>query len=218
MEEQLTNLLKDHLSIRFIVIDTLQRVRPCNGEQYNYGADYEVMCSLKQIADRFGITILAVHHTRKQKSDDAFERISGTTGLMGSADGALVLQKHSRVAQEAVLDVTGRDVPDLRLRLLFDREESIWRFIGYEGEEPTEYRDLLLEAISAFVKEVQSWEGTATELLEQLDIDSNIRVKPNVLTRRLKANAQVLRDTYGIQHSGSTRTASSRRIHLSQIK
>ena len=43
----------------------------------------------------FNITILLVHHTRKTESSDAFNMISGTTGLLGCADGALVLQKPS---------------------------------------------------------------------------------------------------------------------------
>jgi hypothetical protein len=32
-------------------------------------------------------------HTRKQPAGDKFEMISGTTGLLGCADGALRLQK-----------------------------------------------------------------------------------------------------------------------------
>ena len=37
--------------------------------------------------------ILIVHHTRKQPAGDSFEKISGTTGLSGCADGALIMQK-----------------------------------------------------------------------------------------------------------------------------
>lgn len=37
--------------------------------------------------------ILIVHHTRKQPAGDSFEMISGTTGLLGCADGALLMQR-----------------------------------------------------------------------------------------------------------------------------
>ena len=77
------------------------------------------MTALKSIADRFNITILVVHHTRKEESEDAFNMISGTNGLLGCADGAMVLQEQSRIGRTATLDVTGREIPDIQLKLEF---------------------------------------------------------------------------------------------------
>lgn len=59
---------------------------PCpqsGGDNYSYANDYEIITKLKQFADSYGICILLVHHTRKQGSDDKFDMISGTTGLLG---------------------------------------------------------------------------------------------------------------------------------------
>ena len=52
-------------------------------DNYSYSSDYEVIGKLKQFADRHGVCILIVHHTRKQPAGDSFEKISGTTGLVG---------------------------------------------------------------------------------------------------------------------------------------
>ena len=65
-------------------------------DSYSYSSDYEVIGKLKQFADRYGICVLIVHHTRKQPAGDSFEMISGTTGLLGCADGALLMQKEKR--------------------------------------------------------------------------------------------------------------------------
>ena len=114
-EQQLGNFLTAHPGVGFVIIDTLQRIRQMKTEKYSYSGDYEVMTALKAIADRFNITILVVHHTRKEESEDAFNMISGTNGLMGCADGAMVLQKPSRLSRVATLDITGREIADLHL-------------------------------------------------------------------------------------------------------
>lgn len=114
-EQQLGNFLSANRDAGFVIIDTLQRIRQMKSEKYSYAGDYEVMTALKAIADRFNITILVVHHTRKEESEDAFNMISGTNGLMGCADGAMVLQKPSRLSRVATLDITGREIADLHL-------------------------------------------------------------------------------------------------------
>ena len=68
---------------------------------------------------------MIVHHTRKMPASDKFEMISGTTGLLGSADGAFVLQKEKRTDDAAILDVVGRDQPDQRLYLRKDEERLV---------------------------------------------------------------------------------------------
>ena len=102
LDEQITWFLKKVPDTRLIIIDTLQKIREPDGDNFSYGNDYEIMSSLKKIADTNGICILVVHHTRKQKADDAFDMISGTNGLMGAADGAFLLRKEKRTSNAAM--------------------------------------------------------------------------------------------------------------------
>ena len=39
------------------------------------------------------ITMLLVHHTRKMQAEDPMDLLSGTTGIAGAADGALILRR-----------------------------------------------------------------------------------------------------------------------------
>ena len=190
-EQQLGNFLTAHPGVGFVIIDTLQRIRQMKTEKYSYSGDYEVMTALKAIADRFNITILVVHHTRKEESEDAFNMISGTNGLMGCADGAMVLQKPSSIGKSATLDVTGRELADLQLRLEFD-DNKHWQFIEYGREEPEERPSKFLLAVQKLVSDCHEWQGTATQLLDCLKDSLDGQTKPNVLSRQLKASASRL--------------------------
>ena len=93
LEEQLIGFLSTHPQVGVVIIDTLQKIREVGGEAYSYASDYQIITRMKQIADSYGICLMLVHHTRKQKADDCFDMISGTNGLLGAADGAFLLQK-----------------------------------------------------------------------------------------------------------------------------
>ena len=170
---QLEEFLKAHRDARLIIIDTLQKVREVGGDRYSYSSDYEIVTKLKSFSDKYGICLLVVHHTRKLESEDSFDMISGTNGLLGAADGAFIMHKKKRTDNEAVMDIVGRDQPDQELTIEF-----------------------LLEAINNFLTEDKpEWEGTATELVSQLP---DMQIQANVLSRKLNVvNSQLLND-YGI--------------------
>ena len=134
LDEQLNRFLREHPDTSLIIIDTLQKVREVGGDKYSYANDYQIITRLKTFADAYGICLMVVHHTRKQKSDDAFDMISGTNGLMGAADGAFLLQKEKRTSNAATLEVSGRDQQDQRLYLLRNEEKLCWDLDHVECE------------------------------------------------------------------------------------
>ena len=196
LDEQLTNFLREHPGTSLIIIDTLQKVREVGGDRYSYSSDYEIVTKLKSFSDKYGICLLVVHHTRKMESEDSFDMISGTNGLLGAADGAFIMHKKKRTDNLAVLDIVGRDQPDQELTIEFDRERCIWKFKKAETELWKQPPNPLLEAINNFLTEDKpEWEGTATELVSQLP---DMQIQANVLSRKLNViNSQLLND-YGI--------------------
>ena len=203
LEEQLTNFLSDHPETKFVIIDTLQKIRQLKADSYSYAGDYATLTVLKQIADRFDLTILLVHHTRKQEADDAVDKISGTTGLIGCADGSLILEKENRLGTQGSLTVTSREHPDKKLLLDFDREKKIWKFLSYADSQEEESEDPILAAVGSFLQDKPSWKGTATELLEALlKINPDLLAKPNSLVRKLNAKTRELSERYGIRYLG----------------
>lgn len=196
LDRQLEEFLKEHTDARLIIIDTLQKVREVGGDRYSYSSDYEIVTRLKSFSDKYGICLLVVHHTRKLESEDSFDMISGTNGLLGAADGAFIMHKKKRTDNEAVMDIVGRDQPDQELTIEFDRERCVWKFKKAETELWKQPPNPLLEAINNFLTEDKpEWEGTATELVSQLP---DMQIQANVLSRKLNVvNSQLLND-YGI--------------------
>ena len=210
LEGQLKMFVREHPDTKLIIIDTLQKVREAGGDKYSYANDYEVVGTLKRLADDCGICLLLVHHTRKQQADDKFDMISGTNGLLGAADGAFLLQKEKRTDGSAILDVAGRDQQDQRLYLTKDKEHLTWTLERMETELWVEPPDPVLEAVAAFITaERPSWSGTATELAAVLQVD----MKPNALAMRLNVRAGKLAAEYHI-HYENTSTHAGRSISL----
>ena len=126
LNEQLTEFIRQHSDTRLIIIDTLQKVREVCADTYSYANDYDIITQLKHFADSTRVCLLLVHHTRKQKSEDSFDMISGTNGLLGAADGAFMLHKEKRTANAATLEISGRDQQDQKLHLTRNIETITW--------------------------------------------------------------------------------------------
>lgn len=214
LDEQLTNFLREHSDTSLIIIDTLQKVREVGGDNYSYANDYQIITRLKALADGYGICLLLVHHTRKQQSDDKFDMISGTNGLLGAADGALLLTKEKRTGNAACLDVSSRDQPDQRLHLFRNEETLAWELERVEMELWKAPPEPLLEQVSTFLSSgSKEWTGTPTELVAILGVD----MKPNALTRRLNVNAGRLLNEYGIRYE-SSRSRNERTVKLAMVE
>ena len=209
LEQQLNSFQQTHPNVKLIIIDTLQKIRESSSD-YNYGNDYQVISKLKEFADSRGLCLLLVHHTRKQKSEDNFDMISGTNGLLGAADGAFILYKDKRTSNTATLEISGRDQQEQKLILVKNSETLYWELQSKETELWKEPPEPLLEAIAEFITaENADWAGTATELLEK----TNLNIPVNSITKRLNVNAGRLFNEYGIIYK-SSRTHDGRRIEL----
>lgn len=120
---------------RMIVIDTLARVRASGPTGGNvYAEDYAVITPLKRLAETYHVSILLVHHLRKNAADDLMDTISGSTGLTGATDCNMVLERE-RGEKTARLHITGRDVEEHTLTLLFNEENARWT-INDTGNRP----------------------------------------------------------------------------------
>ena len=195
LDEQIRGFLMEHPDTGLIIIDTLKKVREVGGAEYSYASDYDIVSRLKALADNYKVTMLIVHHTRKQKADDVFDTISGTNGLLGAADGAFVLSKDKRTVGTATLEVTGRDQEDMKITLTKDKKTLVWNFEKSETEIDIEPPDPLLEKLNEIIfSESNQWNGTASELAVALDE----KIPPNVLSLRLSINANSLYKDYGI--------------------
>jgi len=123
----------------FVIVDTLGKTRgagPKSGASA-YQEDYKALGDLKKCVDAIpGSGMLIVHHTRKAepgrgggRAADFVEELSGTFGLSGAADYAMVLHR-DRETDGGVLAVTGRDVIERTMAMTRDPETGLWTLDG----------------------------------------------------------------------------------------
>lgn len=215
LTERLSDFWSEHTDTVLIIIDTLQRIRGRTPDSGSYAADYDTLASLKEFSDTYGVTVLVVHHTRKEGAEDVFNMISGTNGLMGAADGALLLHKDKRTASDAVLEVVGRDQQQLRLHISFDAAHLHWELVEVETGRFKEPPNPLVELVSRLVNEEDpSWSGTATELARYLsEMDSSRSFTPNWIVRTLNVQQENLLREYGVRYV-SYRTKEGKALSL----
>lgn len=170
-------------SAPLVILDTLGRARQSASSNNNqYQEDYGFAGSIKAVIDEVsGAALIAVHHTRKQASEDFLDSVSGTQGIAGAADTVIVLSR-KRKSDEGVLSVTGRDIEENEYAV--KTEAGLWSLDGMDildaaatidsrKERATENRlgDRKLDAIK-FINSRSS--TTPAELAQHLGIDNKI--------------------------------------------
>ena len=201
-EEQVIDYLQKHPNAKLVIVDTMIKVRDMGGWGNAYAEDYSTMNCFKRLSTRFSIVLLLVHHTRKQEARDIMDMISGTTGLMGCADGAMVLERPVRGAPQGSISTTGRDFEDMKINLKQNPETMCWEFVGYAEAISEDSLDPVLIAVARLVEQEGFWKGTAEQLLRKLlEISPRLNLKANTLTRRLNVQSQELKDQYGVMYS-----------------
>lgn len=163
--EQIREFVKEHPDTVFVAVDTFQIVRN-NNIDTSYANDYDEIRLLKQLADELNICLLLVHHLRKQGDSDPFNKLTGTTGIVGAVDTAFVLDKSKRNADSATLYCTGRDVEDRQIELQFSKKDFVWKML----RDSMENREMLLpkemELLIEFMKVQKSFSGSNTEFAD----------------------------------------------------
>lgn len=209
LSNQLELFIKEHPDTNLIVIDTIQMVRQATANVNSYAADYKDIGLLKNISDKYGITIIAVQHLRKKFDSDPHQMISGSSGLIGAADGSYVLQKEKVGDDTAKLYIRGRDIEEQVLTIKFNLETMQWEFISTDTAQTDRLNsDAVLSLLLLFMKNEREFLGTATELAKRLGNN----IKANVLTRKLSKFRKELSDI-GIEFEKS-RSGERREILL----
>lgn len=103
---------------QLIVVDVLQRIWPMNSDSNNYQDVYSVLGPLREMANRLGVLIILVTHTRKMSALDPLDGVLGSVGILGNADVVMILARQ-RGETGAVLTVEGNDIESQKISLRF---------------------------------------------------------------------------------------------------
>lgn len=209
--DELESFLKDHADVTLIVVDTLQRVRGTTyGREGVYANDYRELAALKEFADRHNVALLLVHHLRKmQDTADPFNMISGSNGVMGAVDTAVVLTRESRDADTTTMSAVGRDIEGNDIVLRFNKSSCRWESLGNADafEEEQARREYMDNPIVQTVKKLltqmpNGWSGTTQQLMEagRFITRKSLADSTQALTNKLKGLDALLLEYDGIVH------------------
>lgn len=190
LPEQIEYCRKRFDDLKIVVIDTLQKVR--NESESSYSSDYKELSVLKSLADKLGIAIVLVHHTRKCADSDPFNMISGSTGLSGCVDGSMVLIESKRGSRKAKLHCVGRDIENQEINVVF--ENSRWKVSDDIKNVKPDYFSF---AVHDFMVTQKTFKGSATQLAEKLSALLYKEVFSNRVKKDLIQHAYDLQD-YGV--------------------
>ena len=206
LEEQVEAFLAEHPDTVLVIIDTLQMVRPVHDA--TYANDYRDLSALKRLADKHGIAILLIHHLRKEKAEDVFHRISGTTAISGAVDSSFALVEEKRGSSRARLTCVGRDIEYRELELRRG-EDNVWELVSDSRAQPEGVEMCIVSLLSDLLKAQLEWIGTPTELSQRIDPDASAGVTPKKVSRMILQSIEALREN-GI--TAVSRRSNGRRI------
>lgn len=120
------------------------------------------------MADAHGIAILLIHHLRKEKAADVFNRISGTTAISGAADSSFTLVEEQRGSGRAKLSCIGRDIEYRELELRRNGD-TVWEVTVDSYQQPALLDGRIVFLLSALMDSRREFIGTPTELTNKID-------------------------------------------------
>lgn len=190
LEEQVDAFVAAHPDTMLVIIDTLQMIRPIHDA--TYANDYRDLSVLKRLADKHGIAILLIHHLRKEKAEDVFHRISGTTAISGAVDSSFTLVEEKRGSGRARLTCVGRDIEYRELEL--ERSgDNVWQLVSDSRTQPELLGDRIVYLLSELMRDRTEFIGTPTELSERIDPVGVERISPKKVSRQILQNLDALR-------------------------
>ena len=182
--DEIRTFVKEHPDTVLVAIDTFQIVRN-SGADSSYGNDYDEIRQMKQLADELNISLLLVHHLRKQGDSDPLNKLSGTTGIVGAVDSVFVLDKSKRGESLATLVCTGRDIEYRQLELKFSSKDFVWELKSDSREQPEKMLPPEMESLVNFMKEQKFFVGGNSEFVELFNKHTDCEVTVKGLKRMM---------------------------------
>lgn len=182
--EQVRQFVSEHPDTVLVAVDTFQMVR--GGEtDTSYANDYQEVQQLKKLADELGISLLVVHHLRKQGDSDPLNKLSGTTGISGAVDAVFVLDKSRRNQSGATLICTGRDIEYRELELNFTKDTCRWELIADSTEMPELLLPKEMAALIMFIQSINFYSGSNSAFIERFNSFSGETVSAKALKQMM---------------------------------
>ena len=191
--KEIEDWLVENPDAALVILDVLKMYRSERSAKTNpYDQDYTDIRPLTALANKYKVGIVIVHHTNKGNAQavDPFDRVSGTGGISGAADGTLILAPDE--AGNIGLYGRGRDFQEFDKFIRLNPDFCVW-----EESEPIEsYSATAGDLQNAILRQLKRAEGPmgAKAMSELIDYDS--KSISNALGK-LTSKGKIKRAKYG---------------------
>lgn len=169
----LDNYLAKNRDVGLVIIDVLQKIRTEQKKnQQLYAYDYADIDKLTEIAKKYNVCIIGVHHATKMNDEaDPYNNASGSIGMFAAVDFAWIITKDKRNSIDATLHIDGKDLNSQELTINFNNKTLDWEYQG-TVEDVQERREVEAynqsNIVATIIKLVNTnngfWEGTASSI------------------------------------------------------
>ena len=166
---ELVDLL-EQLHPRLLVIDTLSRVLSSKTDQDAVGMMTDVLGTVQRLAHDHQAAILMIDHHKKsgmETASDVIDDVLGSTGKTAVADSIWGLYRRPGESY-ATLNVTGRDIEEQALNLVWDALRCQWKIGESQATRISEQR---LDQVLHFIAEVE--EADVKTVAQYLSVSYN---------------------------------------------
>lgn len=210
--EDLAEYLEANKNISLVIVDVFQKIKKAKkANQSDYEDIYNSFVPLKELADKYNISLMLIMHNRKMTdTTDPFSNVFGSTAIMGASDEMMVIHKKERKDAEATLSITGRTVSGGDYAIRFNAPICKWEMIG-NAEEVQEKRNReeyentpVIKAVKRLVdKGGGTYSGTITEIISASKYMQGCAIyqSPQKCGRDLKKYSKKLADYDAIIHT-----------------
>lgn len=207
----ITEYLESHPRVSLVIVDVFQKIKkPKRANESDYDDIYENFTPLKELADKYNISLMLVMHNRKMEDPtDPFSNALGSSAIMGASDQMLVIQKKERKDIDATLSITGRTVRSGEYAIRFNEPLCKWEMLG-DAKEIAEKRareDYNKVPVIKVIKKLVdtnggSYSGTITQIIKDSEYLKGCRIyqSPQKCGRDLRKYSNLLNEYDGILH------------------
>lgn len=173
---------------RLVIIDTITRFGGYP-DRAGYAAEVRWMSQFHEFASHHDIAVLGLTHTNQMKleeGDDWFNKVSGTTGIIGTADNVMLLDV-PRGEQEGMLRIEGRDLDptEYSVRKVGPWWQTTAQLRGRQGDQSIAIADYVIQMGETDVASVAAHFKMSTD-------------KANVYLGRLVKRGSIVRMKRGV--------------------
>ena len=121
IEEGLDVFLKDNPQLKFIVIDSIEKIVEGETDQMKYDFAYNKLCALKEVASKHGVTLLVSTYIGDPENIDKFADVADTV--------LKVIENSSQNGEEYTLCISGKNISRTKVSVGFDAGRCRWNWV-----------------------------------------------------------------------------------------